>query len=260
MVALIDDSWQVLVTHDGKFVALNDIQHPRSVSYHHATRRLAWVGPDNRLRERNLVSGATRIFEGVEGSSYTQPAWSFDGTRLIVVELPEGKSRRTLIVSFELESGERHYLVRKRTAQFEPQLSDTRNLYYTTAICVDDCEGMIWELWVRDLQTAQQRQLTLGNAVATQPHLGHDGWLYYSSDAGRAGFHIWRMRPEPGAPSEQLTQGEVRDSDPVLGADGFMYFLRKSREGTALMRISATLEQVYIDADVSDLRDLEGGP
>ena len=239
VVALIDENWRVLVAEEGRLVALEDVVHPRSVAYHHGTRRVAWIGADNRLRERDLESGVTEPL-GKDGGlvRYTQPSYSPNGEQLLAVELPDGKSRSTRIVAFDLGAGERHYLVRKRTAQFEPHMGTARMLHYTTAICVDDCIGMIWELWERDLANGLQRQLTLLNAVSKSPRLGADGWLYFSSDAGGTGHHVWRMRPEPGAATERLTDGEVRDSDPSPGADGAVHFIRHTRERAAPLRRS----------------------
>jgi len=263
LVALVDDEWRVLVAEAGRLVALADVAHPRSIAYHHGARRLAWIGADNRLRERDLESGVTESLGQDDGlARYTQPSYSPDGRRLLAVELPDGKSRSTRIVAFDLAAGERHYLVRKRTAQFEPHMGSALTLHYTTAICVDDCVGMIWELWERDLADGRQRQLTLLNAVSKSPRLGADGWLYFSSDAGGTGFHLWRMRPEPGSPPEQLTEGEVRDSDPSPGADGVVHFVRHSREGAALMRLVPGGEPVpvVLDERIEDLRDLELDP
>ena len=265
VVALFGDEWRVLVAADGRLSALENVPHPRSVAWHHGSGQLAWVGADNRLRLTKTGTGDTVELpieaDRREHDRYTQPAFSPDGAWLYAVELPGGRSRSTNLVGFELPGGTRHHLVRKRTAQFEPHVGDGRTLHYTTAICVDDCAGMIWELWERDLPSGRHRQLTLMNAVANQPRLGTDGWLYFTSDAAGGGFHLWRARPVPGAEPERLTAGAVRDSDPSPVPDGSVYFLRKIPAGTRLMRLAdGVATPVALDPEIRDLRDLEAGP
>jgi len=262
LVGLDADTWRVYVVRGGVLEAVPGVEHPRSTAHHGGTARLAYVSAGNRLRERDLDSGETVDLGGDEsGSRYTQPHYSADGRWLFAVEMPEGKSRRTVIVGFDRERGERHAFVRKRTAQFEPFLQGERFLYYTTALCVDDCGRMIWELWRRDMSTAEQIQLTLTNAVATQPHASDDGWLYFSGDADGGRFHIWRMRAQAGAEVEQLTSGEVRDSEPATDARGRLHFLRKTREGTRLMRLDAdgAVRGMALGVVLRDLRNLEIG-
>ena len=262
VVVLIDDAWHVMIATESGVDLVPDVSYPRNVTYHRGADRLAWIGADGRLRERALATGRTTTLGDASSSArYTQPAYAPDGRWLDAVELPGGKSRTTRIVGFDLDSGERHRLVAKRTAQFEPQRTPDGRLHYTTALCVDDCPGMIWELWEKDLVEGRQRQLTLQNAVATHPKLGEDGWLYFSSNAAGDGFHIWRVRPEPGAPPEPLTQGAVRDSDPAPTPDGSVYFIRRRADGVDLMRLADGEEEtVSLDARIRDLRDLEAGP
>ena len=207
--------------------------------------------------------GLDDAVEGDERTTvrHTQPSWSPDGSRLLAVELPDGRSRSTRLVAFDIATGERDFLVRKRTAQFDPDLSSDGVLHYTTAICVDDCDGMIRELWERDPASGRHRQLTLMNAVAKGPRSGDDGWLHFSSDAHAPGFHLWRMRPEPGSPPERLTMGNVCDSHPVPGTDGVLRFLRRTPSGATLMSLQdGAVTPLEIGLPVTDLRGLEGGP
>ena len=260
IIGLSKGSWNLYLENSGHLTPVENIDSPRTAAYHQSAQKIAYVGVDGLLRINDLNSGATKELKSASGSSrFTQPAFSPDGSWLYVVELPEGKSRRTNIVGFDLsavsDEDSQHGIVRKRTAQFEPNIGDDNFLYYTTAICVDDCEGMIWELWRRSLVDATQKQLTLMNALATQPHLGHDGLLYFSSNASGK-FQIWRMQPEVGAKAHKLTSAGFRDSEPVTSSNGDLFFIRKSREGTALMRFSdSTLSKVDTPG-LEDLRNL----
>lgn len=271
---LIEDVWHIHIVRDGATQVIAEAKHPRTFSYHKGkvkgSGRLAYIGSDAKLRLLELDQGAeARELETRPDSRYTQPSFSADGRWLLAVELPDGKSRRTNIIGYDMESGERHRFVAKRTAQFEPAMGSERYLHYSTAICVDDCGGMIWELWRRDMFTGKQQQLTLLNVIANQPHVRGDD-IYFSANADGGRFHIWKMKDEIGAEPEQLTIGDVRDSDPTTDDAGNLYFLRATPDGTALMRIAASTdhaedadaklgraEEVALDATITDLRNLE---
>jgi len=259
-VGLEDTHWSIYSANTGSLQLIDNIDSPRTVAYHHTTQQLAYIGADSTLKMRSITSGTERKITGNNPKSrFTQPHFSNDGRSLYVVELPEGKSRRTNIIRFDLESGEVHGIVRKRTAQFEPNTDHGEYLYYTTAICVDDCEGMIWELWRRNLIDGRQHQLTLMNALANQPHISTDNWLYFTSNADGGRFHIWRMRPEPGATPIQITRGNVRDSDPVTDTHGDLYFLRKTSTETRLMHWTAGQLTTVDTGSLRDMRNLEMG-
>jgi len=214
-------SWNVYVSDKGELSKLDAIPDPRSFSFHAASYSVAYIGSDAHLYLHNIESGNT---EKLSVDDY-------------IVQLPGGKSRRTEIVEIALQEDTKRFLVKKRTAQFEPYSRDDEHLYYSTAICVDDCEGMIWELWRRESATAKQYQLTLLNHVSNQPHLSADNWLYFSSNAPDGYFHIWRMRPEPGSVPEQLTYEKARDSEPFTDSKNNVYFIRKTRESTNIMTL-----------------------
>ncbi len=259
-VGLIGNEWKVFIVRDGQLKAVEEVKHPRSTAYHAHSQKLTYVSVDNRFLELDILSSeVVELNEPESDNRYTQPHYNNDGQWLFVVEMPKGKSRSTNIVGFNRQDSKKHQFVRKRTAQFEPFMHNQRYLYYTTAICVDDCGGMIWELWRRDMVTARQQQLTLTNAIATQPHVSRDGWLYYSGNANKGRFHIWRMSPTVGAVPEQITQGEVRDSEPVTDNKGGLYFIRKNRQGAYLMNLNPDggLRKVVFNQAITDLRNLE---
>ena len=260
VVGLADARWSVHVADQGEWTRIDEVESPRTVAYHRTSGKLAFVGVDGRLRVRELSSGRTQELEkDSESSRFTQPHYSANGERLFAVELPGGKSRRTNIVGFNAVDNEKHLYVRKRTAQFQPFSDEDQFLYYTTAICVDDCEGMIWELWRRSFLDGQQEQLTLMNALANQPHVSRDGWLYFTSNKDNGRFHIWRMRPSVGAKTEQITSGEVRDSDPTTTPDGRLLFLRKTPEGSAIMQWNNGALTEIDTTGLNDMRNLDMG-
>ncbi|ASJ76269.1 TolB family protein [Granulosicoccus antarcticus] len=263
----LTDKWQVMVEKQGELIVVEAIRNPRVMSYSASTQRVAFIGSDSVLYTYDLNAQTTTPVFDTAGAAldstlrYTQPFYSQDGKWLYLVEMPDGKSRSTNIVAVSGDTGRKHYLVRKRSAQFEPYTRDTNDLFYSTASCVDDCEGMIWEIWQRENDTAKQFQLTLLNHVSNQPHLSADNWLYFSSNAPDRYYHIWRMRPQPGAPVEQLTFGSFRDSEPVTDQNGTLFFIRKTPSGTSLMRLEGDeAVQVTLPDTIMDIRNLEIKP
>jgi len=253
------ESWHVYLSNEGKLNKLDKISDPRSFSYSAQTGSVAYVGSDAHLYLYQADEGkTTKLSSSDDNLRYTQPFFSRSGKQLYVVQLPEGKSRRTEIVSISMADKQKRFLVRKRTAQFEPYTRDENHLYYSTAICVDDCEGMIWELWRRELDSTKQYQLTLLNQVSNQPHLSADNWLYFSSNAPDGHFHIWRMRPDIGATPVQLTFGQARDSEPFTDGDNNLYFIRKPRQATKLMTLKDGVSTpVATPEHLIDFRNLE---
>ncbi len=263
LIGLQSGQWSVYIAKDGNFELISGIDSPRTASYHNTSKMLAYIGVDGKLRIHDIEKQTAREIVGAnENSRFTQPNLSADGRWLFVVELPGGKSRQTNILGINLDTDEQHGIVRKRTAQFEPFADNNGYLYYTTASCVDDCDGMIWELWRRNIVNGKQEQITLLNALSNQPHVGRDGWVYFSSNANGGRFHIWRMPAEVGAPPEQLTSGNHRDSDPTTSADGSLFFIRKNAKGASLMRLAAGSDGMAVEIplpEMDDMRNLEMG-
>lgn len=260
VIGLEEDQWNVYVAENGQFQPIAGIDSPRTAAYHHGSKQLAFIGADGKLMLRNIDQQVSQeLLAGSDTSRFTQPHFSTDGNWLFAVELPGGKSRRTNIIGFDLVRDEQHGIVRKRTAQFEPFIDNKNNLYYTTAICVDDCDGMIWELWRRNLLDGKQEQLTLLNALSSQPHISEDGWLYFTSNRDGGRFHIWRMLPNVGAKPQQLTDGNYRDSDPTTSQNGDLYFLRKSGSKATLMHWKNNIVSEVLTPGFVDMRNLETG-
>ncbi len=259
VIAFDGDAWHVYVGVDSSLKKVDQIPNPRSFSFHSKSQKIAYIGSDNHLYLFDTETGEkTKLSNSDDDLRYAQPFFSLSGEALYIVQLPGGKSRRTEIVSISMSDLNKRYIVRKRTAQFEPYTRDNEHLYYSTAICVDDCEGMIWELWRREASTARQYQLTLLNHVSNQPHLSADNWLYFSSNAPDGYFHIWRMRPEVGATPEQLTFEKARDSEPFTDANNNVYFIRKTRASTKLMLLqSGDAVPLATNSELIDFRNLE---
>jgi Tol biopolymer transport system component len=236
------------------------ISHPRNFTWNRNSGKIVFITLESALMEFDLKSGLGKVLlEAGARDHFTQPRYSQDQKRLFAVRLPDGNSRQTQLIEI-LDGGTYEAVVRKRTAQFEPFMLEDRYLFYTTAICVDDCGRMIWELWRRDMLTGDQIQLTLGNQVSRQPVLKEKEWIYFSSNRD-GNYHIWRTRADPNATAEQLTTGEVHDSDIAFDAKGDMYFIRRTNDAVRLMkRTDDVLSEIKLPDAIIDIRNMEIRP
>lgn len=257
------ETWSIYYIDDGsqQLKQIKEIKHPRNFTWNRRNNKIAYISVDSKLVEFDMQSKKEQPFALIsENDQVTQPKYSVDQKRLFAVLLPNGKSRKTQLIEFQKDKQRYESVVRKRTAQFEPFMFDDEYLYYTTAICVNDCGNMIWELWRRDMSSAEQVQLTLGNHVSRQPVLKDKDWIYFSSN--RAGnYHIWRMKNKIGAAAEQLTSGDVHDSDINFDNNGNLYFLRRSQENIEIMKLSKNkLTEIKLPEHIIDIRNLEVRP
>jgi len=257
-VGLTDSGWSAYQTSQQQLNPLSDLENPRNVTFSPARKQITFVAADASLQSYSF--DARKISPTVNDleNRYTQPKYSADGKRLFSVMLKQGQSRSTEIVEFMGGKTSPRKVVVKRTAQFDPYMFDERYLYYTTALCVDGCGKMIWELWRKDMYTGIQEQLTLFNAVSRQPVLKEKETLYFSSN--QAGYyHIWRMKTEVGGKAEQLTFGEVHDSDPAFDRAGNLYFIRRTPESVDIMvrYEDGRIQTVALPETIEDIRNLE---
>jgi len=252
--------WRVYVKDNIKepLREIVEIQSPRNVSWNRWHHTFSYVDINANFIQINTLTKKRRRLKGLDPKDrFSQPKYSANGSRLFAVKMPGGKSRHTELVEISNDFSSVKTVVNKRTAQFEPSLNGEDFLYYTTALCIDDCPNMIWELWRKNLVTLEQEQITLLNSVSRKPVLAGNGLLYFSSNSG-GNYHIWKMLPTPGAPPEQLTFGHVYDTDPAIDKDNDLYFLRRTNEGVNLMRLVAGKAVVVLLPDhVTDIRNLE---
>ena len=257
-VGLSNSEWQVYQTVQKKMTPINELQNSRNITFSSSLNQFVFIANDSSIQTYQLQT--KKITPAIEDQEnrYTQPKFSHDGKRLFAVMLKQGQSRSTEIIEFIDGEDTPRKVVVKRTAQFDPYMFDDRYLYYTTAICVDGCGKMIWELWRKDMFTGIQEQLTLLNAVSRQPILKEKETIYFSSN--KAGYyHIWRMEAKVGGKVEQLTEGDVHDSDPAFDKEGNLHFIRRTAGDVNIMmrHTDGRLEKVDLPAEIEDVRNLE---
>ncbi len=261
-IGLLETEWKVFVVANGQLNSIEEIDNPSSAAYSPQLGRIAYIGSDGVAKELELATGTISALFETDDKRYTQPQYNHSGDWLYFVELPKGNSRQTHLVGRHTGSHEKHYVVRKRGAQFEPFAANNQYLYFTTASCVDDCPSMIWELWRRNAFSAKQEQLSLLNAVSRQPYLDlQQQRLWFSSDAVHGKFRIWSMQARVGAIATQHSFGPGKDSHPVVDSRGSVYFLRHSSQGAALMKLDGLNSiKVELPEAIINLRNLTFTP
>lgn len=261
-IGLHEDNWQIYTKNlenpkSQPKVLAKDIVNPRAFSRFPKSFLIAYIDESGMLFLRDLKSKkSTPLQETGDKSRYTQLRFDNSGT-LWGVKLPEGNSRQTYLVSFDVKRGTSRISVAKRGAQFDPFFSEPY-LYYSSAHCVDDCDPMIWEIWRRDLNTATQRQLTLGDAVSREP-VPLAGSLYFTSNRDHF-YHIWRMKPERGAAAEQITSGSVTDTNLSPIGDSELFFIRRLPDDVSIMRYDVSSNKTIkmeMPDWIDDMRELE---
>ena len=264
-VALQDGKWQLFVIPPGK-------QRPQKVSLMHEPRtpvyspslgKIAYISPEGSVQLHDLATGRERtLLETHAGTGYTQPSFAAGKNRLLLVELQQGRSRRTRILGIDLQTGEQAVLSHQRSAQFHPMVADDL-LYYTNVHCVENCAGKyVHEIWVKNLISQDARQLTLLNTLTQQPVVAPDGKVLYVTSEKHGGKRIWKcaIDSEPPLACEYLTSGGVADTHPSVSPDGAVYFLRLLPDGRhAIMRAVGEAQAVVLQTEITDIRDLEIG-
>lgn len=260
VVWLKDGTWKLCVVEKGKEV-LGEVateSEPRTPIFNIEGGKIAYVAADGDLYEQDTeVSNNNNILKADSEHAYTQPAYDPSGEHLYIVELKEGASVDTDILVLDKTRRKNKPVVIQRSAQFEPNLPQENELFYSNVLCTMGCAKIIQEIWHMNILSGEAEQVTLMNSISRQPFLSFDGkWLYFSSNK-KGNFHIWRMNLASNN-YEQITDGVVTDVNPVLDKSNYLYFIRRSPQAIRLMRMSPSgeLRPMVLPEGITDLRDL----
>ncbi|MEN8214642.1 MAG: hypothetical protein ABFR19_09805, partial [Pseudomonadota bacterium] len=219
---------------------------------------------DGGISRYQLESGEQRRIPEFDGANYTQLRARQRGVGM--VRLTDGKSRETSILSAaggEMKPG---VLLRQSSAQFHPVIHHQR-LYYAHVSCRAECKPLIQEVWSKELQTGYTRQLTLLNATSYLHSVTVDDRYGFISSNQRGYYHLARLDLHSGR-IEWLTGGRVTDSFPSISPEGDLYFIRRSAEGSRLMKLPGAddgretvaerqIEVVELPDEIQKIRYLE---
>lgn len=182
-----------------------------------------------------------------ETANYTQLRAYDDG--LVMVQLLQGKSRDTQLIRYreEKENGMAQSipyepLIQQVSGQFQPLIgrdgqTERKALYYGNVSCRLACNPVIQEIWKQDLLTGRAEQLTLLNATSYLHSVDDSGRFGFISSNQHGNYHLARLDLE-NKELTWLTDGRATDSYPCIATTGDLYFIRRTSQGTHLMRLS----------------------
>jgi hypothetical protein len=217
---------------------IDAIENPAGVTWQSASGRFLVRQSDGLLQLYESGGHSPEQLRRDSAVNLTQLRAHSDG--VLAVELIDGKSRETRIVAIEGDTGN-EILVRQESAQFHPFRHGDR-LYYAHVSCRLECEPLVQEVWEKNLVSGQTRQLTLLNATSYLHSVDSTGRYGFISSNKKGYYNLGRLDLATGD-LIWLTNGEATDSYPSIARNGSLYFLRRTAEGTGLMRLENVLEQ-----------------
>jgi len=249
-IALDDDSWHVVVCDETSTChTLQTEQEPRTYDYDFVTGNLVYIASDKNVHI--IIDNNESILLKSDKNAYTEPSFVDNGKKIMLVELIDGNSKKTKIITIDLKHKKIKTLHSQYSTALEPYGNNSKDLYYANVSCVEGCNKIIQEIWHKDLIDKEANQLTLLNTLSHQPRSNKDNSMVYFSSNKKGNYHIWAYNTRTYA-STQLTFGEVTDGFPSPVEAG-VYFLRRIKNHVALMYLSkkgdiseVQLKQTYI--------------
>ncbi len=216
---------------------IDAIENPAGVTWQPASGRFVVRQSNGRLNDYLPLANKPVGLRRDDAMNLTQLRAYSDG--VLAVELIDGKSRETRIVAIEDDTGN-DILVRQESAQFHPVRHGNR-LFYAHVSCRLECEPIIQEVWEKDLLSGRTRQLTLLNATSYLHSIDSTGRYGFISSNSKGYYNLGRLDLATGA-LIWLTDSEATDTHPSIAGDGSLYFLRRTADGTDLMRLGNVLD------------------
>lgn len=255
-IALNDDSWHVVVCDETSTChTFQTEQEPRTYDYDFTTGNLVYIGSDKNVHL--IVDNNESIFFKSDKNAYTEPSFINEGKNIMLVELINGNSKKTKIITMNLKHKNIKTLHSQYSTALEPYTNNSTDLYYANVSCVEGCNKIIQEIWHKDLLDTQANQLTLLNTLSHQPRASKDNHMVYFSSYKNGNYHIWVYNTHDHS-SKQLTFGEVTDGFPSPSTQG-LYFLRRIKNHVTLMHLSndGNLTKVPLSENYIKIRNLK---
>jgi len=255
-VALEDESWHVIVCEDTSHCkTLKTNQEPRTYDYDFNSGNLIYVGSDKNVHL--IINHKESILLKSDKNAYTEPSFIEEGKKIMIVELINGNSKKTKIITIDTKHQKMKTLHSQYSTSLEPYTNNKKDLYYANVSCVEGCNKIIQEIWHKDLVSKESNQLTLLNVLSHQPRSNKDNTVVYFSSIKKGHYHIWRYNIKTHT-SEALTSGDVTDGFPSPSKDG-VYFLRRVGNHTSLMYYSKNgdIKDVPLKQNYTKIRNLK---
>jgi len=253
-IALEEGSWHVVVCDETSTCHIvKTEQEPRTYDYDFTTGNLVYIASDKNVHLR--VDNNETIFLKSAKNAYTEPSFINHGKNIMLVELIDGNSKKTKLISMNLKNKKQSTLHSQYSTALEPYTNNGIDLYYANVSCVEGCNKIIQEIWHKNRTTQEANQLTLLNTLSHQPRSNKDNSMVYFSSNKNGNYHIWLYNRHT---SKQLTFGKVTDGFPSPAYDG-LYFLRRIENYTSLMHLSkdGNLTKVPLKQTYTKIRNLK---
>ena len=227
--------WVVSVIEpDGDTKEIRLQQEPHSFDYDFKKNRVIYIG-DNGTLYLYDKGHESKVSLPKTTSKYTQPSFLCSLNAFYAVELLNGNSKSTQIISIDLNNSHVSTVVQQNSSQFEPSQINQQTLLFTNLVCNHGCGKLMQEIWKKDLVLGTSDQLTLLNAFSNNPSVHpNDHWLFFSSNKNES-YHIWAKDLHSDKRAFEVTEGSGMDSFVnALGKGAFLY-IRQDRGDHALM-------------------------
>lgn len=230
----LDWSPYFILEEDGDWIKIEEIKNPSHLTWDSESGFIYIKGNDTKYYRYQLDLKILKPLTVFDKGSYTQLRAYSKG--VLSVQLLEGKSRDTHILSVERDDSKLTTLVRQSSAQFHPYIRHNQ-LYYAHVSCRIDCIPLIQEIWQKNLSTRRTKQLTLLNATSYLHSVDNANQYGYISSNQQGFYHLAQLNIITGD-LLWLTEGKVTDSFPSISENGDLYFIRRLSSGSRLMKIS----------------------
>jgi len=255
-VALKEGNWHVVVCDETNTChTLQTEQEPRTYDYDFATGNLVYIASDKNVHL--VLDNNETILLKSDKNAYTEPSFINEGKNIMLVELIDGNSKKTKIITIDIKHKKTKILHAQYSTALEPYSNNNKDLYYANVSCVEECNKIIQEIWHKNLISNEAEQITLLNVLSHQPRANKENNKVYFSSIKSGNYHIWVHNFKTHT-SKQITFGEVTDGFPSPSYKG-IYFLRRVKNHTSLMHLSAdgSLTEVPLEQSYTKIRNLK---
>ena len=255
-IALEEGNWHLIVCDETSTChTIKTEQEPRTYDYDFTTGNLVYIASDKNVHL--IIDNNETVFLKSGKNAYTEPSFINHGKNIMLVELIDGNSKKTKIVTIDIKHKKMKILHAQYSTALEPYSNNGKDLYYANVSCTEECNKIIQEIWHKNLITKEAEQVTLLNILSHQPRANKKNSKVYFSSIKSGTYHIW-VHDFKTHTSKQITFGEVTDGFPSPSHKG-IYFLRRVENHTSLMYLSTegSLIEVPFKNNYTKIRNLK---
>lgn len=247
-----ENGWEAyIVDSSGEPVPFEQVKNPREFTWHQLTKRYAFVSASGEVY-LGKGNASKKIASVSDKDAFAQIKLVDDGTRLIAIRLIGKKSEMTALASWRADKHQFIDFHSQYGKIFDPIHVENID-YFTVVSCMLQCGGITQELWFKDSRGVA-KQATLHNGIVRYPYKSKssDSVFYSLNQEGQ--YNIWKLE---NGQSRQLTYGQGSDVSPVMDAKGNLFFIKKSKRGSLLYKMTKEGEVEVKVKGVSEIRNLE---